>query len=284
MNALDDLNFLNVDAAITEKLISEISSEPASKKELNTVLSFIDLTSLEGKDGSKTIEVLCKKAVEFRTAAVCVYPALASVTKKELKNSTIKVACVAGAFPSGQLPLHLRLEEAKYALEQGADEIDMVISRGKFLEKEYNFIYEEIAAFKETCGYLTLKVILETGELETLTNIRIASDIALRAGADFIKTSTGKISINATLPAVCVMLQAIKDFYSATGKKCGIKPSGGISDGSTAVNYLRLTEAIVGKEWLNPSLFRFGASRLADNIVKEINGTKRSTKQLNNGY
>jgi deoxyribose-phosphate aldolase len=206
-----------------------------------------------------------------------------SIAKSELKNTSKKVASVAGGFPSGQIPLNIRLQEAAYAIEQGADEIDMVISRGKFLEGKYNLIHEEIAAFKEVCKNITLKVILETGELETLDNIRIASDIALYAGADFIKTSTGKMAINATLPAICVMLQAIKDYYTTTGKKCGIKPSGGISDGDTAAKYLRLTEKIVGKEWLDPSLFRFGSSRLVDTLMSEINGVTNSNTNTS-GY
>jgi len=276
MSTYNHTNFPKVDSTLTNKLISEISTATASQEELKLALSLVDLTTLEGKDTEQRIKELCSKAIKTGTVAVCVYPTLVAVAKKELKNSIQKVASVAGGFPSGQLPLKLRLEEAKYAIEQGADEIDMVISRGKFLEGNYNFIYDEVATFKEVCSAVKLKVILETGELETLNNIRIASDIALHAGADFIKTSTGKISVNATLPTICVMLQAINDFYITSGKKCGIKPSGGISDGNTAAHYLRLTETIVGKDWLTPSLFRFGASRLVDNLVSEINGDKQS--------
>jgi len=283
MSTYNHTNFPKVDSTLTNKLISEISTATASQEELKLALSLVDLTTLEGKDTDQRVKDLCNKAIATGTAAVCVYPTLVEVAKNALKNSNQKVASVAGAFPSAQLPLKLRLEEAKFAIEQGADEIDMVISRGKFLEGNYNFIYDEVAAFKEVCGNTTLKVILETGELETLDNIRIASDIALHAGADFIKTSTGKINVNATLPAICVMLQAIKDFYVTSGKKCGIKPSGGISDGTTAAQYLRLTETIVGKEWLTPSLFRFGASRLVDNLVAEINGDKQSNSN-SGGY
>ena len=276
MSTYNHNNFPKVDNSLVEKIINELSKDAASQNELKLALSLVDLTALEGKDTEQRIKELCKKAITTGTAAVCVYPTLVAVAKNELKGSHQKVASVAGAFPSAQLPLKLRVEEAKYAIEQGADEIDMVISRGKFLEGNYNFIYDEVAAFKEACKSTTLKVILETGELESLDNIRIASDIALHAGADFIKTSTGKIGVNATLPAICVMLQAIKDFYVTSGKKCGIKPSGGISDGNTAAQYLRLTEKIVGKEWLTPSLFRFGASRLVDNLVAEIKGEKQS--------
>jgi deoxyribose-phosphate aldolase len=249
-----------------EQLISRINPDPATMDELKLILSLIDLTTLEGKDTDSDVIRLCQKAIKAGTAAVCVYPSLTSVAKNSLKDTSIKVASVAGAFPSGQLPLDLRLAEASYAIAQGADEIDMVISRGKFLEGKYDFVFEEVAAFKKICNDKTLKVILETGELETLDNIRLASDIALQAGADFIKTSTGKINVNATLPAVGVMLQAIKDQFETTGKICGIKVSGGISDGTSAIKYLRLTEMVLGKEWLKPSLFRFGASRLVDNI------------------
>jgi len=283
MNTYKTIQSPKVDTDLTQKIIASIDSKKASVEELKLALSLVDLTTLEGKDTDQRIIELCKKAIESGTAAVCVYPTLVSVAKNELKNSNKKVASVAGGFPSGQIPLNIRLQEAKYAIEQGADEIDMVISRGKFLEGKYELIHEEIASFKEVCGNTTLKVILETGELETLDNIRIASDIALYAGADFIKTSTGKMAINATLPAICVMLQAIKDYHTATGIKCGIKPSGGISDGDTAAKYLRLTEQIVGKEWLNPNLFRFGASRLVDNLISEINGIK-NTNTTASGY
>jgi len=250
------------------KLINEISSLPATKKELRLVLSLIDLTSLEGSDNDQSIHALCEKAKKYETAAVCVYPSLVSIAKKQLEGTTIKVASVAGAFPSGLSPLHLRLEEVKSALSEGSDEIDMVISRGKFLEGNHAAVSEEISAFKKICGGKTLKVILETGELGTISNIRKASEIAVDAGADFLKTSTGKISVNATLESVCAMLLTIKD----SGKKIGIKPSGGISDGNTAIKYIRLTEKILGKEWLNPTLFRFGASRLADIIFFQIEG------------
>ena len=246
--------------------IAELSSSPASKEELQLNLSLIDLTSLEGKDNEKSIQLLCEKAKKFGTAAVCVYPPFVSIAKKYLKETNIKIASVAGAFPSGQLPLNLRLEEAKYALSEGADEIDMVISRGKFLEGNYKAISEEVSSFKKICNNKILKAILETGELESEEIIRKASELAIDAGADFLKTSTGKIAVSATLESVCTMLLAIKD----SGKKIGIKPSGGISDGDTAVKYLRLTEKILGKEWLNARLFRLGASRLADAIFKVL--------------
>lgn len=249
-----------------QQLLGNVSSLPASKEELRLALSLIDLTSLEGKDNEKTIEFLCEKAKKFKTPAVCVYPSLISIAKNQLKGTPIKVASVAGAFPSGQLPLQLRLDEAKYALDEGADEIDMVISRGKFLQGDYHAVSEEVSAFKKICVSKTLKVILETGELETIQNISLASKISIEAGADFIKTSTGKITINATLEHVCTMLLAIK----VSGKQIGIKPSGGLSDTDTTVKYMRLTEMILGKEWLNSNLFRFGASRMADFIAEKI--------------
>ncbi len=276
-------NFPEVEASAIENKIQEINDASITIEELKLALSLVDLTTLEGKDNDSNVIKLAQKAIKSGVAAVCVYPTLVRIAKSELKNAKQKVASVAGAFPSGQLPLNLRLEEVKYAIAEGADEIDMVISRGKFLEGNYQFVFNEVSAIKEVCGNVRLKVILETGELESLQNIRIASDIAIQAGADFIKTSTGKMSVNATLPAVCVMLQAIKDHYDLTGKKVGLKPSGGISDGATAIKYIRLTEKILGKEWLQPNLFRFGASRLVDNLLLEITGGS-AISNSNGGY
>ncbi len=249
-----------------KRLIEGISPLPPSNEELLLLLSLIDLTSLEGKDNTASITDLCEKAKKYKTAAVCVFPPFVSLTKKLLKGTMIKTASVAGAFPSGQLPLNLRLEEASFALDQGADEIDMVISRGKFLKGNHKAVTDEVAAFKKLCKDKTLKVILETGELGTIENIRLASKLAMDAGADFLKTSTGKITVSASPESVCTMLLAIKD----SGKKTGIKPSGGISDARTATTYLRLTEKILGKEWLTPGLFRLGASRLAESIYSQL--------------
>jgi deoxyribose-phosphate aldolase len=263
-------NSTNTDALIVEKEISSISSHSPSKEELRAILSCVDLTSLEGKDTDEVIQTLCKKAVSIGVAAVCVYPSLVKAAKSSLKDSSVKIAAVAGGFPSGQLPLQLRLEEVKYALDEGADEIDMVISRREFLQKNYSFTKAEVAAAKALCGKATLKVILETGELGTEENIALASRLAMEGGADFIKTSTGKTSLNATLPHVYIMLKEIKKQYEQTGKRVGIKPAGGISDGITAVKFLRLTEQLAGKEWIKPSLFRIGASRLADTLLNEL--------------
>lgn len=245
------------------------------------IIGFIDLTSLEGKDNEESIKKLCEKALQKHdatpsVAAICVYPTLVHIAKRELKNSTIKIASVAGAFPSGLSPLKIKLQEVKFALDEGADEIDMVISRGIFLENNFCEVHDEIAAIKELCKDKILKVILETGELITTENIKKASEISIEAGADFIKTSTGKISISASIPAVEVMLNCIKTHYQKTNKKIGIKPSGGIKDAKTALEYLSLTSTILGNEWLTPNFFRFGASSLYDNIISGNNNSKSS--------
>ncbi|MBE9480850.1 MAG: deoxyribose-phosphate aldolase [Bacteroidetes bacterium] len=252
----------------------KINKHEAYKK----ILSLIDLTTLEGSDTEKKIISLCNKAKGYKlkgkgipnVAAVCVYPPFVKIAKKNLEDTGIKVASVAGAFPSGQSPLFVKIEEVKYAINEGADEIDMVISRGKFLEGNYQEVFDEIAAIKDVCGDKHLKVILETGELESLKNIRKASEIAINAGADFIKTSTGKISPAATEPAFIVMLDTIKEYYEKTEKMIGVKPAGGISEPWQALNYLVLVKDILGDKWLNKNYFRIGASRLADKILTEI--------------
>jgi deoxyribose-phosphate aldolase len=249
-----------------------------SKQAFKLILSVIDLTTLEGSDTDEKVIAMCQKARQFHemgneipdVAAVCVYPTLIKIAKNALKGTDIHVASVAGAFPSGQSPMSVKLAEIKYAIEEGADEIDMVISRGKFLQGEFNIVFDEIAAIKDLCKQVHLKVILETGELQTLTNIRIASDMAISAGGDFIKTSTGKISPAATEQAFLVMLDAIKDHFNKTGKMIGIKPAGGISEPSIALNYLKLLENLLGQSWMNKEYFRFGASRLADKVLAEI--------------
>jgi len=265
-------SFPTISIKEVDNRVESIPASAPTKEELKLALSLVDLTSLEGKDTDASIRALCEKAKKYNTAAVCVYPSLVRIAKKELANTKLKVASVAGAFPSGQSSLRIKLAEIQFALDEGADEIDMVISRGKFLEKKFQEVFDEIAAIKDLCKKNTLKVILETGELETLDNVRMASNIAMQAGADFIKTSTGKVSVNATLPVTLVMLDSIKEFQTLSGKKIGMKPAGGISDGVTAALYLRLVENIVGKDWLNPNLFRFGASRLVDNIIAELEG------------
>jgi deoxyribose-phosphate aldolase len=255
------------------------SIKKSSKIEgLKLALSMIDLTTLEGKDTPGKVKQLCYKAIHPhdqlkglpKVAAVCVYPTYVSLAKKELEGYGISVASVATAFPSGQSSLKTKLSDTLFAVEQGADEIDMVISRGEFLAGNYEFVFDEIAAIKEACGEAHLKVILETGELDTLDNVRKASELAMHAGADFIKTSTGKIQPAATLPVTYVMLDAIKDFYLKTGKMIGMKPAGGISNSKIALQYLVMLNEVLGEKWMNKNYFRFGASSLANDILMQL--------------
>ena len=245
---------------------------------LKLALSMIDLTTLEGKDTKGKVQQLCYKAIHPNdilkeipmVAAICVYPTYVSIAKKALVGSGIKVASVATAFPSGQSTLQVKLEDTKFAVAQGADEIDMVISRGKFLSGNYQYVYDEIVAIKKVCGKAHLKVILETGELDTLDNVRKASEIAMYAGADFIKTSTGKIQPAATMQVTYVMFDAIKDFYLKTGKIIGMKPAGGISTSKIALQYLVMLNEVLGERWMNNKYFRFGASSLANDILMQL--------------
>ena len=245
---------------------------------LKMVLSMIDLTTLEGQDTPGKVRQLCQKAMHLHdklpdlphVAAVCVYPMMVSVAKKALGNSGIKVASVATAFPSGMTPTRIKIEETKMAVAEGADEIDMVISRGAFLQGEYRFVFDEIAEIRDACGGAHLKVILETGELGTLDNVRRASVLAMHAGADFIKTSTGKIQPAATLPVTLVMLQAIRDFDRETGRRVGMKPAGGISNAKLAIHYLVMLRETLGSAWLTPEWFRFGASSLANDVLMQL--------------
>jgi deoxyribose-phosphate aldolase len=259
----------------------------AKKQGLHLVLSMIDLTTLEGKDTSAKVKSLCYKAGHLdsnlegipNVAAVCVYPTFVGIAKQELAGSSINIASVSTAFPSGQSTLEVKIADTKFALDQGADEIDMVISRGKFLAGEFNFVYDEIAAVKEACGTSHLKVILESGELDTLDNVRKASDIAIYAGADFIKTSTGKISPAATMPVTFVMLNAIKDYYKKTGIKIGMKPAGGISTSKIALQYLVMLNETLGHQWMNKNLFRFGASSLVNDVLMQLKKQERGIYQ-----
>ncbi len=245
---------------------------------LKLALNMIDLTTLEGKDTDGKVKQMCYKAMHLHdaypglptVAAICVYPSMVAVAKKALGDSGIKVASVATAFPSGQSTRDVKLRDTKYAINQGADEIDMVISRGKFHQGEYNFVFDEIASIKEACGDARLKVILETGELGTYDKVRKASDIAMYAGADFIKTSTGKIQPAATMPVTLVMLEAIRDFYYKTGKKIAMKPAGGISKAKQALHYLVMLNEVLGEDWMNNEWFRFGASSLANDILMQL--------------
>jgi len=246
---------------------------------LKLALSMIDLTTLEGQDTPGKVRQLCQKALHLHdavpdlphVAAVCVYPTMVKVARHALAgHDDIKVASVATAFPSGMAPLSVKLEDVRSAVAEGADEVDMVISRGAFLAGEYQRVFDEIVAVKEACGQAHLKVILETGELGTLDRVRRASVLAINAGADFIKTSTGKIQPAATLPVTLVMLLAIRDHYYATGRRVGMKPAGGISKAKLAIQYLVMLRETLGEGWLTPDLFRFGASSLANDLLMQI--------------
>ncbi len=263
------------------KTKADISSKNAEVTEnkidyARKCVSFIDLTTLEGSDTFEKVGNLCEKGrrQEVSCAAICIYPRFISFTKDKLKGSGLKTASVATSFPSGQVPLDLKLQEVKYCIEQGADEIDMVISRGEFLSGNYELVSDEIKQIKGLCKseghHVHLKVILETGELKTNENIYKASVLAIEAGADFIKTSTGKISPAATLEAAYVMLNAIKEHYKNTGVKIGFKPAGGIRTTDEALQYVSLVKNVLGDDWLKPELFRIGASSLLDNLLKDI--------------
>ena len=271
-------SFENIKHSI-DIILSGVYAYEEKKKMLSKILSVIDLTTLEGSDNDEKVKAVCKKAKSIKNmqkgvsnvAAVCFYPTFVGLAKANLtKSSGVSVAAVAGAFPSGQSPLNLRLAEVKYAIDEGADEIDMVISRGKFLAGEYGFVYDEIAAIKEICGDARLKVILETGELQTVQNIRKASEIAISAGADFLKTSTGKIQPAATPEAFFIMAETVKEYFDLTGRKIGLKAAGGVYTPEQALNYYRIVSTLLGKGWLNKNLFRIGASRLVDNILDSL--------------
>jgi len=245
---------------------------------LRFVVSMTDLTTLEGKDSPGKVKALCRKAVSPApqvpgvpsVAAVCVYPSYVALARECVAGSAVQVASVATAFPSGQAPLDLRVEEVRRVVEAGADEVDMVISRGSLLAGQRQQVSDEIAAFKEACGAAHLKVILETGELETYDLVRSASDLAIAAGADFIKTSTGKIQPAATMGVTLVMLEAIRDHYLATGKMVGMKPAGGIKTAKEALHYLVMVKETLGDAWLSSQWFRFGASSLLNDVLIQL--------------
>jgi deoxyribose-phosphate aldolase len=252
---------------IKEQPFTIFSSE---KEAVRFVLNCIDLTTLEGNDTQAKIEVLCQNAIQYQTAAVCVYPVFVEQAKQLLRNTPIKVASVAGAFPAGQSPIEIKVAEVEYAVAQGADEIDMVISRGLFLEGNYQTVFDEIVAIKKACGDARLKVILETGELIEPDLIYKASILSMQAGADFIKTSTGKIAVNATPEAFLVMLDAINHYYNDTKTIIGIKPAGGISDVNTTLLYLKMLEKTLYNKWLTNNYCRIGASRLATHLFNSL--------------
>lgn len=252
-------------------------------------ISMCDLTTLEGADSPGRVQQMCAKArypvppdlIEPflkkknlpaipSVAAVCVYPSMVPVAVKALRGTKIGVASVATAFPSGQAPLAVKIADTQFAVNEGASEIDMVINRGAFLSGRYQEVFDEIVAVKEACGQAHLKVILETGELGSYDRVRMASELAMEAGADFIKTSTGKVTPAATMPVTLVMLQAILDYRRRTGKIIGMKPAGGIRTAKQAIHYLCMVNEVMGTEWLTPNLFRFGASALVNDLLKQI--------------
>ncbi len=245
---------------------------------LDLTIRMIDLTTLEGKDTPGKVRALCAKGLRPMpgdpsipsVAAICVYPTFVAEAKAALAGSTVKVASVATAFPSGQSFLDVRLAEVREAVAAGADEIDMVIDRGAFLAGHYGEVFEQIVAVKEASADAHLKVILETGELGTLDNVRRASVLAMAAGADFIKTSTGKVAPAATLPVTLVMLEAIRDFERVTGKVVGMKPAGGIRTAKEAIAYLVVLYETLGPRWMTPDLFRFGASSLLNDVLMQF--------------
>ena len=244
---------------------------------IDLAISMIDLTTLEGQDTPGKVRALCAKALRPdpsvpdtpRVAAICVYPDMVPVAVEALRGSRVKVASVATAFPSGRASLAVKLADTRDAVAAGADEIDMVIDRGAFLSGRYLEVFEEIVAVKEACGEAHLKVILETGELDTYDNVRRASWLGMLAGGDFIKTSTGKIDPAATLPVTLVMLEAVRDFRATTGRQVGVKPAGGIRTTKDAIKYLVLVNETAGPDWLDPDRFRFGASTLLNDLLMQ---------------
>jgi deoxyribose-phosphate aldolase len=290
MKQIDFLNTPRIDQVGIEDRIARITSRSIKKE---SKLNMIDLTTLEGADTEEKVKQLCFKAHHLHdeipglpsTAAVCVYPNFVKTAVNELKGTNVKVAAVATAFPSGQSSAEIKLLDTKIAVDNGAHEVDMVISRGKFHSGEYNFVFDEIAMIKEACGKnVRLKVILETGELGTLDRVRLASDIAMHAGADFIKTSTGKIKPAATLPVTLVMLEAIRDYYYSTGIMIGMKPAGGISTSKLALQYLMMVKETLGGKWLTNEYFRFGASSLANDVLLQIAKQKSGIYQSNDYF
>jgi deoxyribose-phosphate aldolase len=271
-----------IDEVGVEERVARLNARSIKKESkvqaLKLALSMIDLTTLEGMDTPGKVIQLCHKAKEPHAAlpdlptvaAVCVYPNMVPVAKKALRGTDINIASVATAFPSGMSTLDAKIEETQQVVDDGADEVDMVISRGEFLKGNYSYVYDEIVAVKKACGDAHLKVILETGELQTYENVRKASDLAMHAGADFIKTSTGKIKPAATQPVTLVMLEAIRDYFYDTGRMVGMKPAGGIRKAKQAIQYLVLVKETLGTDWLTPEYFRFGASSLTNDLLMQI--------------
>lgn len=281
--AVDEVGAAERAAALASRSVKRESKLAA----LDLAVRLCDLTTLEGRDTpGKVIQLAAKAARPDPTdpsippaAALCVYPNLVRAAVDALAGSGVWTASVATYFPSGQAPLEVKLTEAAWAVSEGADEIDMVIDRGAFLSGDYLKVYEEIAAVREACRSVRLKVILETGELGPYDNVRRASMLAMAAGADFIKTSTGKTSPGAALPVVLVMLEAVRDFYAASGRPVGVKPAGGISAAKQAVRYLVMVSETLGPAWLTPLRFRFGASSLLNDLLMQIRWVREGRYQ-----
>jgi len=271
-----------VDAVGVEERAAALAKRSIKKaaklQGIRLAISMIDLTTLEGKDSDGKVRQMCQKALHplpgdpsvGPVAAVCVYPNLVAIAAETLRGTPVHIASVATGFPSGQVPLSVKLDETRRAVADGADEIDMVIDRGAFLSGEYAKVSDEIVLIKEACGAAHLKVILETGELQTYDNVRHASHLAMNAGADFIKTSTGKIQPAATPPVVLVMLEAIRDHFLETGKRIGMKPAGGMKTSKQALHMLVLVKETLGDAWLTPDLFRLGASTLTNDLLMQL--------------
>lgn len=268
-----------VDPVGVEQRSAQLATRSLKKESkriaIDLAISMVDLTTLEGADTPGKVRGLARKAMlpdpdhpdTPHTAAVCVYADLAGVAVTELRGSGVKVAAVATAFPSGRADLAVKLADTRTAVEAGVDEVDMVIDRGAFLAGRYGVVFEQIQAVKQACGTARLKVILETGELGTYDNVRRASWLAMLAGADFIKTSTGKVSPAATLPVTLIMLEAVRDWRDLTGDMVGVKPAGGIRSSKDALKYLVVVNEIAGEDWLSPTWFRFGASSLLNDLL-----------------
>ncbi len=285
-----------VDQVAIEERVANLAKRSIKKASkvagLKLSISMMDLTTLEGKDTEGKVRQLCRKAVRPldsdsglpSCAAICVYPNFVRIAKDALGASGVKVASVATAFPSGQSPLEIKLDDVRRAVEFGADEIDMVIDRGAMLSGDYGKVFDEIAATKEACGPAHLKVILETGELGTYDVVRKASDLAIAAGGDFIKTSTGKVQPAATLGVTLVMLEAIRDHFYATGTRIGMKPAGGVRTAKQALQYLVVVKETLGDAWLTPDLFRFGASALLNDVLMQLEKERTGLYQASEDF
>ncbi len=281
----------SVDAVALEERAATLAKRSIKREAklfaLDLAVRVIDLTTLEGADTPGKVSALSSKAIRPdpadltvpSVAAICVYPNLVPTAVERTRGTSVKVASVATAFPSGQAPTHIKVAEVRDVVEMGADEVDMVIDRGAFLSGRYAKVYDEIVQVKEACGDAHLKVILETGELGTYDNVRRASLLAMAAGADFIKTSTGKLPSSATLPVTLVMLEAIRDVYEETGRRVGMKAAGGIRQAKQAVQYLVQLHETLGLEWLTPDLYRLGASTLLNDVLMQIRKEKTGRYQ-----